>query len=268
MIKSKNDFKHRIGYSLEELKIVIQNPKDNYYHFTKKSIKPNGLIKLRPISPSKNTLKDIQNRLVTRVFSKFDFPSHVQGSIKGKSYVTNAKSHLGNLYKFQTDIVSFFSFVTNKAVFSALVKQGFSHNVSHYITQLTTSKGHLPQGTPTSSYLANIVGLGFDDKLLEICIENNITYTRYVDDLTFSAKQDFQELIMTFIESINEHGFRISNRKTVYKKGGLKITGCWTVGNELRPTKGQLQKYNDPQTSKLSKKGMENHFLTLKENSK
>ncbi len=172
------------------------------------------------------------------------------------------------MYKFQTDIVSFFSFVTNKAVYSGLVEQGFSPKVSHYITKLTTSEGQLPQGTPTSSYLANIVGLGFDKKLLEICNENNITYTRYVDDLTFSAKQDFQELVMKFIEIINDNGFRISNRKTVYKKGGLEITGCWTVGNKLMPTKKQVQKYNDPQTSKLSKKGMQNHFLTLKENSK
>ncbi len=53
MIKSLNDFQNRIGYSLEELEIVIQNPKDNYYHFTKKSVKPNGIIKFRPISPSK-----------------------------------------------------------------------------------------------------------------------------------------------------------------------------------------------------------------------
>ncbi len=62
----------------------------------------------------------------------------------------------------------------------------------------------MPQGTPTSSYLANIVELGFDEKLLEVCNENNITYNRYVDDLTFSVKQDFQELIMRFIGSIKE----------------------------------------------------------------
>jgi RNA-directed DNA polymerase len=268
MIKSLNDLEGKLGYTVEELKDVLQNLPRNYYQFTKKTVKPDGSIKSRPISPSKNTLKDVQNRLVSRLFSKFDFPIHVQGSVRGKSYVTNAQAHLGNMYKFQTDIVGFFSFVTNKAVYDSLIVNNFSQKVANLITKLTTLKGHLPQGTPTSSYIANIVGLGFDKEILKICNENNIIYTRYVDDLTFSSKNDFQDLTFLFIQIINRYGFRISHRKTVYKKGGLEITGCWTVDDVLKPTKKQLQKYNDPNTPKTSKIGIQHHFKRLKEYSK
>jgi RNA-directed DNA polymerase len=46
----------------------------------------------------------------------------------------------------------------------------------------------LPQGAPASPLLFNISCLDMDEQLGEYCTENDIIYTRYVDDLTFSTK--------------------------------------------------------------------------------
>ena len=50
-------------------------------------------------------------------------------------------------------------------------------------------KGQLPQGTPLSPTLSNICMLRSDFEISESCKERGITYTRYADDMLFSAKE-------------------------------------------------------------------------------
>ena len=92
------------------------------------------------------------------------------------------------------------------------------------ITKLTTWKYELPQGTPTSTHLANLVFLKTDFELIELCNRNGLTYTRYVDDLTFSSQQDFREVLNDILEIVKSNGFQLSYRKTKYK-GKQNITG-------------------------------------------
>ncbi len=40
-------------------------------------------------------LKEIHKRLKVNIFSKVDFPEYLQGSLKGRDYVTNASLHKG-----------------------------------------------------------------------------------------------------------------------------------------------------------------------------
>ena len=47
--------------------------------------------------------------------------------------------------------------------------------------------GVLPQGAPTSPMLSNLVAKNLDEDLYEYSQNNNFIYSRYADDLTFSA---------------------------------------------------------------------------------
>jgi hypothetical protein len=51
--------------------------------------------------------------------------------------------------------------------------------------------GVLPQGAPTSGALANAIATPLDRKLQALALENGFGYTRYSDDLTFSAGDHF-----------------------------------------------------------------------------
>ena len=106
-----------------------------------------------------------------------------------------------------------------------LINNGFSADVASVLTKLTTYKYKLPQGTPTSTALANLAFSAVDKRLSDLCEENNLVYTRFVDDIAISGKTDFKELSNVIVKFIVEAGYKISRKKTGYKIGTVDITG-------------------------------------------
>jgi RNA-directed DNA polymerase len=190
-----------------------------------------GTIKARIIRPSIGILKVIQKRIQTQLLSSIKLSDNVHGGVKGCSNISNGKKHQGNKYIFRTDQQDFFPNISSEQVYKALLRH-FSPNFAHWITQLTTWKYQLPQGTPTSTALANIVFHPTDLQLIKLCGEHNITYTRYVDDLTFSSQQDFREITTEITAIITGNGFKISYRKTLYSNNQT-ITGIKTFLNKI-----------------------------------
>lgn len=233
--------------ALEEIISVLD------YHYTEKieekidskTGKPktylDGTIKQRVIRPSKKRLKLIQSKIKDRILSKIELPSNVHGGVKKKSNITNAKPHQGNKYVFVTDLKDFYPSIKSKKVHDLFIELGFNKQFAFYITKLTTWKGELPQGTPTSTHISNIFFLKTDYELIKICNDNNITYTRYVDDLTFSSQQDFQDLIPHFLSVIKESGMKISYRKTNYQ-GNQNITGIVVLLHKIDAPKNIIIK--------------------------
>ncbi|MBX9806847.1 MAG: reverse transcriptase family protein [Flavobacteriaceae bacterium] len=200
-----------------------------------------GTIKLRVIRPSKKRLKLIQSKIKDRILSKIELPNNVHGGVKKKSNITNAKPHQGNKYVFVTDLKDFYPSIKSKKVHDLFIGLGFNKQFAFYITKLTTWKGELPQGTPTSTHISNIFFLKTDSELIKICNDNNITYTRYVDDLTFSSQQDFQDLIPVFLSVIKDSGMKISYRKTNYQ-GNQNITGIVVLLHKIDAPKNIIIK--------------------------
>ena len=264
MIRSLSHLEGVLGYTRSEMYEILKDKENQHYHFTQSKGIIKGVEKFRHFFPSKRNLKDLQNRIHSRIFRLIPLPSHVQGCVRGRGNITNARLHQGNLYKFHTDLKSYFDFVSNKKVYNSLRALGFSQKVSHLLTQLTTFRGHLAQGPPTSPFLANVAALDMDQKLISICQEYNILYSRFVDDLCFSSQTDFKLYLPIFIKIITQEGFCIGYKKTKYKLGRLEITGGDIGQNLLRPTKKQLVKYNDPTTPDYSRKGLEIYFAGLR----
>ena len=133
-------------------------------------------------------------------------------------------------------------------VYNTLVEKGFSPDVASVITKLTTFKGHLPQGAPTSTTLANLVFLPTGLKLNEIAKQHNLRFTIFVDDVTFSSHNDFKHLTGNIISIIYKDGFKISRGKTTYKSdtsGKVEITGVAKYNNTLGITAKLRKKLSD-----------------------
>lgn len=230
-----------VGSSPSELQILIDGIDDLYTE--RKEIKADkktglpkkykdGTTKQRVIRPSNKRLKLVQSAIKTKILDHIPFPKNVYGGVKGKSNIQNAKCHQGHKYIFSTDLLDFFPSVNNTQVHKAFLRAGYSSHMAFWLTRLTTWKYELPQGTPTSTHIANLVMLEVDDLLIPFCEKYEITYTRFVDDLTFSSQKDFKHLINDLLEIIKSKGFKISYRKTYYK-GDQVITGIKVLNNYI-----------------------------------
>ena len=116
-------------------------------------------------------------------------------------------------------------------------------------------KNHIPQGAPTSPWIANFALFEFDNTIQTLCDENQISYTRYADDLTFSYdnKDNTSLLFKTINKELNIYGYWLSKQKTHlmphYKR--QKVTG-FIVNQKLnlpKKIRNNLRAYNHLQKS-------------------
>lgn len=203
-----------------------------------------GTPKQRIIRPSYRRLKQIQRNIKNNILARVPLPPNVYGGVKGKSNILNAAKHKGNKYILTTDLQEFFPTVTFKQIHNLFLELGYTDHIAHWLTKLTSIEFELPQGTPTSTHIANLVFLPFDLELTTFCASQKITYTRYVDDLTFSSQKDFQHQIPTLISLILKSEFKISRRKTKYE-GHQNITGIDVFNNYIDAPKKIKTKLTD-----------------------
>ncbi|MBA9074730.1 RNA-directed DNA polymerase [Flavobacterium gossypii] len=224
----------RIVYILDNIDSFYRQKEEKKFDPKKGSFKTykNGNLKIRIINPSQGDLKLAQQRAKNRILSKIALPDNVHGGTKKKSNITNAKVHQGNKYIFATDLQEFYPSISSKMVYDAFLKLGYSNHFASHLCKLVTYKHKVPQGAPTSTHISNIVFLQTDRKLIEYCNTYGITYTRYVDDLTFSSQQDFSVHTVELMKIVCDNGYKMSYRKTSYS-GEQTITGLIVQLNKI-----------------------------------
>lgn len=208
-----------------DLEEVISNS-DNYY-YEREIIKQNenGKIKKRVLNPSIGKLKSIQQKILQNILSKLILPDYAYGATFNRDNISNAKKHQGKKFKFKTDLKSFFPSINSKKVFEMFRSRDFSPTVARLLTQLTTYKNRLPQGAPTSPTIANLVFVKTGEKLFEFSKLHQITFTSFIDDLTFSSGRDFKKHTQSLLKIVKDSGFKISHTKTQYATKDVIITG-------------------------------------------
>lgn len=272
MVKSENSF-YRIINSSEAEYEKICNSIDSFY-YKKKEPKTDqfgitkydnsGNIIFRTLYPPKGRLKVIQGLIAKRILSQISLPKELHGSIKKKSGITNAKAHKGNRFFFQTDLKSYFPSITNKIVNDEFLKIGFSNRVAHLITRLVTYNFQLPQGSPSSPMISNIVFLPQDQRIIKLAKDYNLTYTRYIDDLTFSSSKYIEDsIIQAVLDIIRESPFSYHHKKTNANTGSIITTGAKVKPHKVAPTDAHIMKYALYESDHPSAKGLEAFFQQL-----
>lgn len=213
--------------------------KYSYFNIVKKS---GGLRKIE--SPIEN-LKYIQ-RKVALIFSQhftevlIDLGienSIINGFINKKSIITNAKKHKNKKYVINIDISNFFDSFHYGRVFGYLEKNrycNFDDQIAKLLSKIACSKNSLPQGSPLSPILTNLIFQPCDIRLLNFSKKHSLTYTRYADDLTFSTNKnlDFDKIIQSIEEIIKFCGFEVNVKKTRLQKYSEQQSVTGIVVNE------------------------------------
>jgi len=205
---------------------------DRHYQRTTREKKGGGQ---RIIHEPSDRLSASQEEIHEAFLERSEWPDWLFGAGDGKGQRKNAETHLGLNHHFVTDILDFYPSVSNQEVYEVFDKDlGLTPDAARIATRLTTYRGGLPQGTTTSPRLADLAFLDIDRSLVSFCEPRGIEYTRYADDLTFSAGHSFKSEIPEIKSIVGKGDFRLhEGEKTGYKKGLIEVTGVVVTNNRL-----------------------------------
>jgi hypothetical protein len=140
----------------------------------------------------------------------------------------NAASHVANNYLLRVDFEDFFHSLKGSDVVSVL--EANRHTLAdvvltdadiRLISQIVCRLDCLTIGAPTSPLLSNAIMFEFDVAWSAMAHAEEVTYTRYADDLYFSTNQPhvLDNILARLRESLNAGGaptLRINDRKTAF----------------------------------------------------
>ncbi|HFI0508275.1 TPA: reverse transcriptase domain-containing protein, partial [Streptococcus suis] len=139
----KNKF-YKIFYKLEYQYREIKIPKRKKGEFRVLSV------------PSRN-LKMIQRWILDNILYAIPCSDNATGFVPLRSVSDNAVPHLGHKYIYKFDLRDFFPSITKSKVFFLFKDMGYTNELSNALALLCSFNNALPQGGPTSPYIANLL---------------------------------------------------------------------------------------------------------------
>lgn len=225
------------GASWAYLREIVARRRDPYLSIRRP--KRNG--EMRPISSPEPVLMDVQRWILHNVLSACDVHPNSYAYQRDRSILQCAEAHLHSRWLVKMDIHDFFGSILEHRVYPLFADLGYPSLLSLELARLCTRsrplhwrrenderyhdtpypvspKARLPQGAPTSGALANAVMLDVDARLADLAHTEGIVYTRYSDDLVFSAGGDFSrrraaELVRRAATVLKRSGFSPHRKK-------------------------------------------------------
>ncbi|WP_335041991.1 reverse transcriptase family protein [Nostoc sp.] len=188
---------------------------------------------------------------------------------KRRSIVTNAEPHVGADVIINVDIKDFFHSISYRRVKGLFRSFGYSESASTIFALLCTvtfvnHRSYLPQGAPTSPMITNLICRRLDRRLTQMTERFGFRYTRYADDLTFSASNESVcniGKVLRHTEGIVKHeGFEINRDKTriMRKSNRLEVTGI-VVNSKPSISREKLKRFRAT-LYQIEKDGLEGKF--------
>lgn len=199
------------------------------------------------------------------------------GFIRKRSIITNSSRHLNKKNILNIDLKDFFDSFNFGRVRGFFIKNknfAIDPNIATVIAQIACFDNKLPQGSPCSPVITNLITHALDIRLAALAKSYSCSYSRYADDITFSTrKKEFPNQIMRYDNEnyfpgkrlkneIRRAGFEINNSKTriLYKDSRQDVTGL--VANKKPSVKHEYWRTVKAQCHTLFKTGS----FTKKEN--
>lgn len=252
--RGEADVAQALGVSVKRLRYFsIHRERERVNHYVTFAIPKRGGGERLILAP-KTELKKLQRALLKLLAEKLPVSEHAHGFRAGRSIRTNAAPHVGKRVVVKLDLKDFFPSVHIGRVRGLLVALGYSYPVAATLAVLMTEaprqpveengvvvhvpvgSRHCVQGAPTSPALCNAVVVKLDRRLAGLARRFGFDYTRYADDLTFSAATDagVGGLIRLASGIVREEGFEVNRAKTlVMRSGGRQSVTGVVVNRQL-----------------------------------
>jgi RNA-directed DNA polymerase len=184
---------------------------------------------------------------------------YVHGFTRDRSIISNAELHRNRRFVFNLDLEDFFGTINFGRVRGFFLKNRtfqLHPKVATVLAQIACHNNLLPQGSPCSPVISNLVGHILDVRLCRLASSTGCTYTRYADDITFSTNREpfpaeigkRTENIASkwvvgdgVIRAIAETGFRVNSAKTrmQFRRSRQDVTGL--IVNRIVNTKSEYR---------------------------
>jgi len=131
--------------------------------------------------------------------------------------------------------VAVFTGICIKRVISIFRNLNYPQNISYIFAKLCCKNDCLPQGSPTSPYISNIILKRLDNRLVTLSKTYFLQYSRYADDLVFSGDYIPHKFIKIVEEILQDEGFSPNQDKTklIVGQGKKIITGISVSNGKL-----------------------------------
>lgn len=227
------------------------------------SQKKNG--KLRDIAEPLPSLKEIQYWILNEILLKLEVSKYSKAYVKGSSIKQNAKFHRNQRVVLTMDIKDYFDTIKIDEVKTFLNEIGYDYEVVEVLSTVMCLYNCLPQGSPTSPYLSNLITKKIDDELSTLATSYGIRFTRYADDITFSGDFNVGVIINKAREIIGKFGFQINDDKIRAQEQHEQqlVTGIVVNSTKMQVAKKRRKDVRQ-QMYYIKRFGLENHLSKRK----
>lgn len=220
----------------------------------------------RTISAPMPKLKEAQRWILVNILNKLELHDAAHGFRRDRSIVSNAQPHVKQDVIINFDLQDFFPSISYRRVKGLFQSFGYSEAAATIFALLCTEleveaveldgktyyvaiRGrHLPQGSPASPAITNLLCRRLDRRLTAMAENLGFIYTRYADDLTFSATGSSLRYICNVLKRVEDfvthEGFTINQHKTriIRKSRQQEVTGV-VVNSHLNIARETLKRF-------------------------
>lgn len=254
-----------IGITVSQLRFLAFNRKTSTTsHYIRFKI-PKKTGGERLISAPMPRLKQAQYWILEHILNKVPIHDGVHGFRSDRSIITNAQPHVGADMIINFDLEDFFASISYKRVKGLFRSFGYSEAAATILGLLCTEaelqqveldgktyyvalgERHLPQGSPASPAISNIICRRLDQRLTKMSEEWDFVYTRYADDLTFSTtvkNPRISNILKNTYSIVKYEGFKINEKKTrvLRNSSQQEVTGI-VVNEKLNIDRKTLKRF-------------------------
>ncbi|WP_187829723.1 retron St85 family RNA-directed DNA polymerase [Labrys sp. KNU-23] len=240
------------GLSEQTIKRIAIDAPQRYKAYEIK--KKNGGV--RQIAHPARELKILQRAIVKHVISGLPVHDAAMAYRKGRNIRDNAKRHAGTSIILKMDFKDFFpsikaqdwhQYCEDNRILTSSEDIWLTSQILFYRARGTRLL-RLAIGAPSSPALSNALLYDFDKRVTELVSQEEVVYTRYADDLTFSAARTgyltgIQKLISRALREMETPKIKLNHKKTTHvtTKYSRNVTGL-VLSNDGRVTIGRERK--------------------------
>lgn len=254
-----------VPFSPQELLKLIRSAPMRYKVYTIPKRTPG---QVRTIAQPAREVKALQYWVMANFLAQFPIDEAAMAYRQGRNIADNARPHAHSRFLLKLDFKDFFPSIRD-VDFRRFVGANAPSVIDSDVELLTrilfwrpkgTSQLCLAIGAPSSPLLSNIMLREFDREVSRFCSKLQIAYTRYADDLSFSAQasevlSEAEAMVNALCARQQSPRLTLNREKTVRvsKKRSRRVTGL-VLSNDGRVSLGR--------NTKRKIRATVHHFLT------